>query len=419
MQKIYYFDHAATTPVDEEVLAAMLPYFSEKFGNPGGMYQLGFEAKAALDEARAKVAQFLGAAEAKEIIFTPGGTASINLAIKGLLNALREKTGQSGHLITSAIEHHAVLDTAERLAKQGFSASVVPVDGEGIVDLADIKKSVKEETVLISIMLANNEVGTLQPIEEIGRWLKQLNEQRAKDGRGKVYFHTDACQAAGTLELKVEKLGVDLLTINGSKIYGPKGVGALYAKTGTPLWPLLDGGGQEGNLVSGTENLPAIIGLAKAVELAEKNRVAESKRLTELRDYLINEIESKISKVRLNGHRTKRLPNNVNISILDIEGEAMLLHLDQLGVAGSTGSACTSDSLEPSYVIRALGLPYEVAHGSMRFTLGKLTGKEEVDFLMKHLPKIVEELRRISPVKVSLKSVEKSVRKAKREVVEY
>lgn len=418
MKKIYYFDHAATTPVDEEVLKAMLPYFSEKFGNPGGLYGLGMEAKAAIGKAREKIAEFLGTENAEEIVFTPGGTASINLAIKGLLNALREKKGVSGHLITSAIEHHAVLDTARRLVKQGFSASVTPVNKDGLVNLRDIEKSVRPETVLISIMTANNEVGTLQPIEEIGTWLESLNRQRKEDGLEKIYFHTDACQAAGALDLDVKKLKVDMLTINGSKIYGPKGIGALYVKTGTPLCPLLDGGGQERNLVSGTENVPAIIGLAKALELVEERQEKENRRLIRLRDYLIAGIKKNISKVRLNGHATKRLPNNVNISILDVEGEAMLLRLDQLGIAAATGSACTSDSLEPSYVIRALGLPYEAAHGSMRFALGKLTDRAEVDYLLNNLPVIVKDLRKMSPVNVSLESVERAVEKAKREVVE-
>ncbi|HHX58151.1 MAG TPA: aminotransferase class V-fold PLP-dependent enzyme [Candidatus Moranbacteria bacterium] len=418
MKKIYYFDHAATTPVDKEVLAEMMPYFSEKFGNPGGIYNLGMEAKAAIDKSRQQVAEFLRASSSDEIIFTPGGTASVNLALKGLMNALKEKTGVAGHIITSAVEHHAVLDTTERLVKQGFTATVVPVDKDGLVSLQDIEKSVRAETVLISVMTANNEIGTLQPIEEIGKWLEDLNDQRSKEDLGKIYFHTDACQAAGALDLNVQNLKVDMLTINGSKIYGPKGIGALFAKIETPLWPLLDGGGQEKNLVSGTENVPAIIGLAKAVQLAKQNREQENARLSKLRDYLFNEIQKNIPKVRLNGHAKKRLPNNVNVSILDVEGEAVLLHLNQLSIAAATGSACTSDSLEPSYVIRALGLPYEAAHGSMRFTLGKLTDRTEVDYLLKHLPGIITQLRKISPVNVSLESVEEAMQKAKREVRE-
>ncbi len=417
MKDIYYFDHAATTPVDREVLAAMIPFFSDKFGNPGGLYSLGFEAKEAITVARKQVADFLRAQE-NEIVFTPGGTASINLAIKGLMEALRKREDSFGHIVTTAIEHHAVLDTVEALADKGFSASIIPVDEMGIVLLEQLKKSIKPETRLVSVMTANNEIGTLQPIKEIGVYLEELNQTRTEQGLGKVYFHTDACQASGSLDLNVDEFKVDLLTINGSKIYGPKGIGALYVRKGTPLASLVNGGGQEQGLFSGTENVSAIVGLAKAVELAKQNRVEETQRLRELRDYLVGQLKAKLTKIRFNGDLAKRLPGNVNVSILDAEGEAMLLHLDELGIAAATGSACTSDTLEPSYVIRALGLPYEVAHGSMRFTLGKLNDKSDIDYLMQHLPAIVENLRKISPVNVSLDSVERTVQKTKREVLE-
>ena len=388
----------------------MQPYWTENFGNPSSLYRLGRISAQAIQDARQKAAKALNC-QPEEIIFTGSGTSSINLALKGLI-ASKEKI----HLITSAIEHHAVLDTAEYLHKQGHEVSILPVDAEGLVRLDDLQKTITDKTELVSIMMANNEIGTLQPIRAIGTWLEKINKERVKKNLPKIYFHTDACQAAGALDLDVKKLHVDMLTINGSKIYGPKGTGLLYSKRGTHLSSLIHGGGQEKNLLSGTENVPGIVGLAAALELAAKNSVKESARLSKLRDWLIKEILEKISKTRLNGHISQRLPNNINIAFLDIEGEAMLLHLDEVGIQASTGSACTSATLEPSHVIRALGCPYEVAHGSMRFSLGKHTTKKDLEYLVSKLPNIVDKLRHASPVKIDMKEVEKSVKNAPREI---
>lgn len=410
-----YLDHAATTPTDPEVVRTMAPYWSDYYGNPSSLYRLGQASKRALSDSRQSVAEILGC-QAEEIFFTGGGTESINLAIKGLLAAVKLKD-QNNHFITSAIEHHAVLHTADRLKKQGYEVSVLPVDDQGLVLMSALKEAIKDNTVLVSIMMANNEVGAIQPIQEIGVYLEKLNQERATKNLPKIYFHTDACQATGALDLSVNKLHVDLLSLNGSKIYGPKGVGALYVRRGTPLVPIIDGGGQENNLRSGTENVPGIVGLAKALELINKNKAKENARLIELRDWLIKEILSKIPKTRLNGHPSLRLPNNVNISILDIEGEAMLLYLDEIGVQASTGSACTSTTLEPSHVIRALGCPYEVAHGSMRFTLGKSTTKKDLEYLVAKLPGIVEHLRRASPVRIDMSEVNRAIAQAPRQVV--
>ncbi|MFA5126794.1 MAG: cysteine desulfurase family protein [Patescibacteria group bacterium] len=414
-RKNIYLDYAATTPVDPVVLRAMAPYWSDKFGNPSSLYSLGLMAKQAVENARTDLAQILNC-QAEEIIFTSGGTESIALAIKGLTyNFLTEKN--KPHLIISAIEHHAVLHTAEHLAKQGFTVSIVPVDDDGIIMEPLLNRAIRPNTMLVSIMTANNEIGTLQPIQKIGANLTRVNMARQKSGLNKIYFHTDACQAAGALPLDVQKMHVDLLTINGSKIYGPKGVGLLYARRGTPLAPLIDGGGQEKNLRSGTENVPGIIGLAAALKLAQKNREKENRRLIILRDWLIKSILKKIPKTILNGHAEKRLPNNINISILDIEGEALLLYLDEVGVQASTGSACTSTTLEPSHVIRALGRPYEAAHGSLRFTLGKYTTKKDLEYLMTKLPDIVDYLRKGSPVRVDMASLEKSIRLAPKKII--
>lgn len=417
MKKIphIYLDHAATTPTDSRVVEAMAPYWSEHFGNPSSLYRLGQVSKQALDKSRQKVAEILHG-QPEEIFFTGGGTESINLAIKGLMTAVKI-SNQSNHFITSSVEHHAVLHTADRLIKMGHSVSLVPVDEYGQIHLEDVKAAIKDNTVLISIMSANNETGTLQPISEIGNYINKLNIERLAKNLPKIYFHTDACQAAGALDLNVDKLHVDLLSLNGSKIYGPKGVGVLYRRRGTPLTPLIDGGGQENNLRSGTENVPGIVGLAKALELVDHNRDQENARLIELRDFLISEILTKIPKTRLNGHPTNRLPNNVNISILDIEGEAMLLYLDEIGIQASTGSACTSTTLEPSHVIRALGCPYEVAHGSMRFTLGHSTTKKDLEYLIENLPTIVNHLRAASPVRINMDEVNQSIKNAPRKII--
>jgi cysteine desulfurase len=305
--------------------------------------------------------------------------------------------------ITTAIEHHAVLKPFEYLQKkEGFDITVLPIDGDGLVRLDDLEKAIRPETILISVMYANNEIGTIQPIAEIGHLVRRLNKIRAPHELPRIYFHTDACQAAGALLMDVRALGVDLLTFNGSKIYGPKGIGVLFVARGVALEPLVLGGGQERGLASGTENVAAIVGLAAALDLAQRNREAENVRLMVLRDKLIAGLLERIPKSRLNGHPTRRLPNNVNVTILDVEGEAMLLYLNEYGVACATGSACDSATLDPSHVILALGLPYEFAHGSMRFTLGRRTTSEDIDYVLEILPSIVETLREVSPVKLEM-----------------
>jgi len=387
-----YLDYAATTYIDERVLEAMKPYFSKDFGNPGSFHDMGLKAKEAVENARVIVAEALNA-KPEEIIFTGSGTESINLAIKGVARAMKEK---GKHIITSKIEHHAVIDSCEYLKKEeGFEVTYLDVGRDGIVNLEQLKGAIKKETILITIMYANNEIGTIQPIEEIGRIAKANG----------IYFHTDACQATEYLEMNVEKLNADLMSINGSKIYGPKGTGALYVRKGVKIKPIIHGGGQEFGLRSGTENVPGIVGFGKAVEIAAAEKKSENERLTELREMLIKGLVERIPKTILNGHPTKRLPNNVNVSILDVEGEAVLLHLNQKGIYASTGSACTSQSLEPSHVIMALGMPYEVSHGSLRFSLGKKTTKEHIKKVLKVLPPIVKKLRELSPVKLEVEEV--------------
>ena len=388
----------------------MEPYWTKYYGNPSSLYQLGLKSKEAITEAKLKISQLLNC-QSDEIIFTGGGTESINLALKGVMNKVKD-----GHIITSATEHHAVLHTTDSLKKSGHSVSILPVDAEGLIKLTDISKAIKNNTRLVSIMMANNEIGVIQDIQKIGALLERLNKTRLEKNLPKIYFHTDACQASGVLDLDVKKLHVDLLTINGSKAYGPKGVGALYIKTGTIIGPIIDGGGQENNLRSGTENVPGIVGLATALELTNKSKTKENARLTKLRDQLIKGILKNIPKTILNGHPSKRLPNNVNISILDVEGEAMLLYLDEVGIQASTGSACTSTTLDPSHVIRALGCPYEVAHGSMRFTLGKYTTATDIKYVLKHLPEIVKHLRAASPVIVDMKEVDRAIKNAPRKI---
>jgi cysteine desulfurase len=383
-----YMDHAATTYVRKEVKEEMDKYFSEEFGNPGSFNSIGFKAKEALDNARKNVSELLNCIP-EEVVFTGSGTESINLAIQGVA-----KASGKGHIITSAIEHHAVLHTCEALEKEGFKVTYLPVDKQGLVNPKDVEKAIRKDTILISIMYANNEIGTIQPIKEISKITRK---------RG-ILFHTDACQAGGALDINVERLGVDLMTLNSSKIYGPKGVGMLFVKRGTPIRPIIHGGGHEFGLRSGTENLPGIIGFAKALELAQKERVKEGERLSKLRDGMIKEV-LKIPESFLNGHPTKRLPNNVNITFLNIEGEALLLHLNEKGICAATGSACTSGSLDPSHVILATGLPYEAAHGSIRFTLGLKTTEDDINHTVKALPDVVDNLRKMSPVKLKVKDV--------------
>lgn len=384
MQEMIYLDHAATTPLRPEVREAMLPYLSECYGNPSSIYRIGREARKAVDDARETVAQILGASP-REIVFTSGGSESDNLAILGVAFANREK---GRHVITSAVEHHAVLDTVKYLEKWGFDVTVLPVDSDGMVDPEDVRKALTKETILVSIMHANNEVGTIQPISKIAPIVKEHG----------AYFHTDAVQTVGHIPVNVAELGVDLLTLSAHKFYGPKGTGALYVRRGVRYDPLIHGGGQERGRRAGTENVAGIVGMARALELAVAEMEDEGKRLTELRDYLIEGIESKIPHVRVNGHRTERLPNNVNVCFQYIEGESLLLNLDMNNVAASSGSACTSGSLDPSHVLLAMGLSHEIAHGSLRLTLGRSTTRGQLDYVLEILPGIVQKLRKMSPL---------------------
>lgn len=401
-----YLDHAATTYLDPRVKEAMEPYWSEEFGNPSSLYRVGRRAKDALDQARETSARILNC-KPEELIFTGGGTEAINLAIFGTAhfysNILKNVGISRGHIITSKIEHHAVLHSLEALGKEGFEVTYLDVDEYGLVNPEDVRKALRQDTLLVSIMYANNEIGTIEPIEEIGKVIKEVREERKAVGNTTpIFFHTDACQAAGALNLDVQKLGVDLLAFNASKIYGPKGVGCLYIRRGVRVKPLIYGGGQENNLRSGTENVPGIIGFAKALEVAHAEKERENARLIELRDYFTKRLLAEIPKVVLNGHPVKRLPNNINVSVLDIEGEAVILYLDERGIYISTGSACASTSLDPSHVILAIGKPYEYAHGSLRFTLGRQTTKEEIDYVMEVFPGVAEILRKISPVRLEI-----------------
>ena len=391
--KRIYMDHAAAAPMDKCVKKAMEPYWTENFGNPNAIYKEGLIARSAVETARKDIAKILGA-RVKEIIFTNGGTESDNLAIFGIA-----KNFKSGHIITTKFEHHAVLNSCKRLEKEGFEVTYLDVGKEGVINPKDVAKALKPETILVSIMYANNEIGTVQPIREIA---KAIRDFKKKNGAVFPYFHTDACQAPGYLDINVERLGVDLMTINGSKIYGPKGIGLLYAKNGIKLEPLLYGGEQERKLRPGTENVPAIAGLAEALKIADQDREKESTRLVKLRDYFINRLLGEIPKTVLNGHSAERLPNNINVSILDAEGESIVLYLDEAGVACSTGSACTSESLEPSHVILAIGKPRAYAHGAMRFSLGRSTTKKNIDYVMKVLPDIIKKLRMFSPVNIKI-----------------
>ncbi|TAN32930.1 cysteine desulfurase [Patescibacteria group bacterium] len=393
-----YLDHAATTAMDERVLKAMRPYFLEQFGNPSSLYNLGRTANRALASARATISAALHALP-ENIIFTSGGTESDNLAIYGIARA-HQSRGQ--HIISTLIEHHAVLGPLADLKKDGWDITYAGVNKEGFVSADEIIKKIRKDTTLVSVMYGNNEVGSIQPIAEIGR---AILKYRKENNTAYPYFHTDACQAAGALTLDVEKLHVDLMTINGSKIYGPKGAGILYLRRGVKIKPMILGGGQEKRTRSGTENVPAIIGLAEALKLAQADRIKEGDKQKKLCSMLWNEIQKKIPKVKLNGPEIGdgRLPNNLNVTFMDVEGEALLLYLDEYGVMCSTGSACTSESLEPSHVLMAMGLPYEYAHGSLRFTFGRENSLADVTYLMKYLPAIVEQLRELSPVSIGFK----------------
>ncbi len=385
MTEKIYLDHAATTYVRKEVLAEMLPFFTEHFGNPMSVHSFGRDVAKHVENSRETIAECLGA-KPKEIMFTSGGTESDNLALRGFAYA-NSKKGK--HIITSSIEHHAILHTCEALSKEGFDITYLPVDSEGFVDPKELEKTIRPDTILVSIMHANNEIGTIEPIEELGEICRQ---------RG-VAFHVDAVQSAGVLPLNLKELPVDLLSISAHKFYGPKGVGALFVRNGIRLKPILLGGGQERNLRAGTHNHVGIIGMAKALELAVSEQQEANLCISKLRDRLIDGLLEKIPESRLNGPRgNKRLPNNVNVSIKYIEGEGMLLHLDMLGIAASSGSACTSGSLDPSHVLLAIGLTHEIAHGSLRLSLGKENTEAEIDKVLEVLPKIVANLRAMSPL---------------------
>ncbi len=380
-----YLDNAATTPVEPEVLKAMEPYYREKFANPSGIYSFAQEVKKDIENAREKMAEFLNA-NSSEIIFTGSGTESDNNAIKGIAFA---NQGKGKHIITSKIEHHAVLNTCKYLEQHGFFVTYLPVDKYGLIDPSDFKKAIRKDTILTSIMYANNEIGTIEPVKELAEIAKEHN----------IYFHTDAVQAAGKIRLDVKHLGVDLLSISAHKFYGPKGAGLLYIKKGTKIHPLIHGGHHEKNRRAGTENVAGIIGMAKAAEISmEFLKNPESNlKIKKLRDMLEKGITEKISEVIVNGHPEKRMNNILNICIKYIEGESILIHLDFEGICASSGSACTSGSLEPSHVLLALGLPHEVAHGSIRFSFGKFNTEEDVRKVLDVLPEIVEKLRNMSP----------------------
>jgi cysteine desulfurase len=382
--KRIYFDHSATTPVDKEAAAAALEYMTEKFGNASSIHGFGREARKAVDEAREKVAALIGAT-ANEIFFTSGGTEGDNLAIKGVAFANRKK---GNHIITSAIEHHAVLHTCEYLEKHGFTVTYLPVDEYGMVRIEDVKNAITDKTILISIMMANNEVGTIQPVKEIGALAHEKG----------IYFHTDAVQAVGNYPINVQEMNIDLLAMSGHKFHAPKGVGALYIRRGVRIEAVQHGGGHERNLRAGTENVPGIVGLGKAAEVAKREMAQKVTYLSKLRDRIISEVMAKIPHVKLNGHPTERLPGNANFSFLFIEGESLLLNLDLKGIAASSGSACTSGSLDPSHVLLAMGLTHEVAHGSLRITLGRGNTAEEVDYFLEVLPEIIDRLRAMSPL---------------------
>jgi cysteine desulfurase len=382
MDKIY-LDHGATTPLRPEVLEAMSPYLTDFFGNPSSLHSFGREVRKGLEEAREKVAAAIGAGE-REIVFTSGGTEADNLAIRGVARAA---SARGNHIITSAVEHHAVLDTCLALREEGFDVTVLPVDEYGMVKVSDVDAAITDKTILISIMLANNEVGTIQPVAEIGKI--------ARD-RG-VVFHTDAVQAIGNLPVNVNELHCDLLAVSAHKHYGPKGVGALYVRKGTRLKVFNYGGSQERKMRPGTENVPGIIGMGRAIELAVEELDKKADRIRKLRDKLIAGILA-IGHVRLNGHPTQRLPGNVNVSVSYVEGESLILSLDLKGIAASSGSACTSGSLDPSHVLLAMGLDHQTAHGSLRLTLGAGNTEEEIDYVLSVMPDIVSRLRSMSPV---------------------
>ena len=384
MNKLIYLDNAATTKTAQEAVDAMLPYFTEYYGNASSIYSLGAESKKAMTEAREEIAGSIGAS-AQEIYFTAGGSESDNWALVATAEAYESK---GKHIITSKIEHHAILHTCEYLEKRGFSITYIDVDENGVLKLDELKKAIRPDTILISVMFANNEIGTIQPINEIGEIAREHG----------ILFHTDAVQAYGHVQTRVDELPIDMMSASGHKINGPKGIGFLYIRKGVKIRSFVHGGAQERSRRAGTENIPGIVGLAAAVKKNFANMEERTRKETELRDYLIERIEKEIPYCRLNGHRTDRLPNNVNFSFQFIEGESLLIMLDMKGICASSGSACTSGSLDPSHVLLAIGLPHEIAHGSLRMTLSEENTKEEIDFVADELKGIVERLRSMSPL---------------------
>lgn len=384
MERVVYLDNSATTPVKKEVLDAMMPYFTENFGNASSIYKTGRMAKEALEKAREKVAAAIGA-KANEIYFTGSGSEADNWAIKGIAENYASK---GKHIISTQIEHHAVLHTLEYLEKQGYSVTYLPVDSDGLISIDDLKAAIKDDTILITVMTANNEIGTIQPIAEIGEIAKEKG----------IIFHTDAVQAIGMIDIDVKALNIDMLSMSAHKFGGPKGVGALYVRNGIRLDNFVHGGGQERRKRAGTENVAGIVGMAKAITIATENLSEKTAKIKALRDKLIAGIEENIPYIRLNGHREKRLAGNVNFSFQFIEGEALLLMLDLNNIAASSGSACTSGSLDPSHVLLAIGLPHEIAHGSLRLSIGDINTDEDIDYVLSKLPGIVQRLREMSPL---------------------
>ncbi|MFZ5351352.1 MAG: cysteine desulfurase NifS [Bacillota bacterium] len=384
MSRRVYMDHAATTYVCKEVLETMLPFFTEYFGNPSSVHQFGREVKKHIDNARSQVAKALGA-QPEEIYFTAGGSEADNWAVKGIANAHKSK---GNHIITTQIEHPGLLETCKFLEKEGFEVTYLPVDQYGLIDLEDLKKAITDSTILISVMYANNEIGTIQPIPEIAKLAKEH----------KVLFHTDAVQAVGSVNIDVKEQDIDLLSLSAHKFYGPKGVGVLYVRKGVKIGSIIHGGHQERSRRAGTENVPGIVGLGKAIEIAVGRLDENTKRIAAMRDKLIKGIMERVPYTRLNGHPEKRLPGNASFCFEFIEGESLLLNLDIKGIAGSSGSACSSGSLDPSHVLLAIGLPHEIAHGSLRLSLGDMNTDEDIDYVLEVLPPIVDRLRQMSPL---------------------
>jgi len=385
MKQRIYMDHTAGMPVDPSVIEAMLPYYTEKYGNPSSLHSWGNEARKALEDSRAKIVDLIGAKKPEEIFFTSGGTESNNTAIKGVTKRNKDR---GNHIVTTSIEHMSIINPCKSLMKQGFEVTFVPVDRYGVVDLQALENAITDKTTLVSVAYANGEIGTIQPIKEISEIIHHKGAS----------FHVDAVAACGQIPINVQTESIDLMSVSSNDMYGPRGVGALYVRTGTRIEPITQGGGQERGLRSGTENIPAIVGMGKAAEIAKAEMKNESERLVELRDRLVKGVLNSVPASFLNGHPTKRLPNNANLRFSYIEGESLILSLDKQGIACSSGSACTSKTLEPSHVLLAIGLKHEDAHGSLLFTLGRRNTQEDVDYVVMALPDIVKRLRAISPL---------------------